>query len=108
MKGLKSFVGNYLMVEPIDVKTKIEKKGSDIIIMREGNKKDGDGNSYDEHPFQGKVCMLGSKYEGEVEVGDRVAIRADRMGQVYGENFIFNDKLYLRILPNDILAVYEV
>ena len=67
MKGLE-LLGNFVLIEKIDVKSKQEKKSS-LITVSENKFKDDKSvlSVYDEHPGQGIVMCLGDGYEGDLE-----------------------------------------
>lgn len=87
--GIKP-LGTDLLVKPIDVKNKSEKKG---LITTDKSKNTRE--MYDEHPFQATVLRIGKDYQGEIEKGDVVFF----IGQD-GFPIIWNDKDY-RILKSD-------
>lgn len=97
--GIKP-LGTDLLVKPITVKTKYEKRGG--VVTPENTDKSNKRDLYDEHPFRATVVRIGSDYDGEIQVGDVIFhIGGD------GYPLIWNDKDYLLLKSDRILGVKD-
>lgn len=111
-------MNNYIMVERLQIKSKIEKaqdeKSAEVKLTKEQiskinkDKLEATGNVldvWDVHPLQGRIVAIDTKQSKEtgLNIGDRIAFRID---EAVGIMSVFNNKKYMCLYLHDILFKY--